>query len=128
MNAFELTFAQSLVNCIVSGVLVKMVFRETLFSSVPRRHMGALYLRSFAQSVGFFFLTIGFSYVPLGIFLVVFSSNIFTTAMLAFCWLDERLSKVELYGMFFAFIGVLIIGLSDGEPTSKDGLHDTSSS
>ena len=51
--------------------------------------------------------------MPLGIFFVVFNSNIFAAALIAYCLLDERLYRFELVGMILAFIGVIIIELSD---------------
>ena len=125
MSPFELTFTQSLTNMLASGLLVKCLFKETLFSSTPRRLRAAVFVRSLAQSIGFFCLIYGSSLVPLGIFFVVFNSNIFSTAMLSYCWLQERLSKFEIFGMVFAFLGVLIIGLSGGGPSSPDMRHDT---
>lgn len=128
VSPFELTFTQSLTNMLTSGLMVKCLFKETLFSSTPQRLRAFVFIRSLAQSIAFFCLIYGTSLIPLGIFFVVFNSNIFTTAMLQYCWLQERLSNFEMFGMLFAFLGVLIIGLSGGDPSSPDMLHETTSS
>ena len=129
VSPFELTFTQSLTNLLASGLMVKCLFKETLFSSTPQRLRAFVFIRSLAQSIAFFCLIYGTSLIPLGIFFVVFNSNIFTTAMLQYCWLQERLSNFEMIGMLFAFLGVLIIGLSgDSGPSSPDMLHETTSS
>ena len=127
MSPIEITFIQSLINLFASGLLVKFLFKETFFSSIPRRLRKAVYIRSFAESIGFCSLTYSVSLVPLGVFFVVFSSNIFTTAFLAFCWLKETFSRFEMFGMCFAFLGILIIGLSGGEHDKPDKLHDANS-
>ena len=97
----------------MSGLLVKYVFKETFLNSIPSRLYKSLCFRSLAQSVAFFFLAAGSRLVPLGIFFVVFNSNIFIAALIAYCLLDERLYSFELFGMILAFIGVIIIGFSD---------------
>ena len=56
-------------------------------------------------------------YLPLGIFFTVWYSNIFTTALLAYCWLDENLSLFETIMMFFAFVGIVTLTLS--KPNQK---------
>ena len=127
MSPVEITFIQSMINLFASGLLVKFLFKETFFSSIPRRLRKAVYIRSFAESIGFCSLTYSVSLVPLGVFFVVFSSNIFTTAFLAFCWLKETFSRFEMFGMCFAFLGILIIGLSGGEHDKPDKLHDANS-
>ena len=72
---------------LLSGLLVKYLFKETLYDSIPEQLRKAVYVRSVAQEIGVFFLIAGFGLIPLGIFLVVFNSNIFTTAMFAYYWL-----------------------------------------
>ena len=60
--------------------------------------------------------------MPLGIFFVVFNSNIFIAALIAYCLLNERLHNFELFGMILAFVGVIIIGVSDtAEPAETLG-------
>ena len=93
-------------------MLARFVFKTTLFSSIPRRLRKVVLTRSIANTFGLFTLVNGQKFIPMGIFQVVFSSNLFTTALMGFCWLKETLTLFEILAMFSAFAGIVIIGLS----------------
>ena len=51
-------------------------------------------------------------FIPLGIFFVIFNSQIFVVAILSYFILNERLSAFESIAMIFAFFGIVMIGVS----------------
>ena len=105
----------SLINMLMAGSLVTCVFKETLYSSIPDGLKPAVVLRSCTQVIGFIGFATANKILPLSVWFVVFSSNIFSTAILGRCWLKEILEPFEIVCMIFAFTGIIIIGLSGGE-------------
>ena len=110
VSAFEISFIQSFINILLASLLVKFVYKEN--ATIPEHMKYQVYFRNTAQTMGYLFLVSAQKFLPLGIFFVIFSSNIFTTAILAFCWLSEVLSKFEIIAMLFAFTGIVMIGMS----------------
>ena len=114
VTALEFAFVRSCFNMLASALLIRK-FNEQYFSSIPRNLVRVVVLRAITGTIGFLCFTAAPKYLPLGIFFVVFNSNIFTTALLAFCWLSERISAVEVALMFCAFGGILVLGLSESK-------------
>ena len=57
-------------------------------------------------------------YIPLSMFFVIFNSNPFTTALLGYFWLSEKLSAFEVVAMLCAFGGIVIMSMA--KPTGSD--------
>ena len=61
-------------------------------------------------------------FIPLGIFFVIFNSQIFVVATLSYFILNEKLSAFEIITMVFAFFGIVMIGVSKvkADPTLEE--------
>ena len=93
-------------------MLARFVFKKTLYSSIPIRLRKVVLTRSIANTFALFTAFSAQKFIPMGIYQVVFSSNIFTTALMDFCLMSERLTLFEILAMISAFAGVMMISLS----------------
>ena len=50
----------------------------------------------------------------------------FSTAILACCWLGERIAGFEVAAMFFTLGGVSLLGLAKSQAGDQSDLHDLS--
>jgi drug/metabolite transporter (DMT)-like permease len=49
----------------------------------------------------------------------------FLTALIAWMWLSESISKFELFAIFGSYLGIAMIGIS--KPSSQDGVAESGS-
>ena len=105
----EFAFARSFFNMIGSSILVKFIYKEAFFSSIPRVLWRVVILRCICGTVVFLCAPAALFYVPLGICFVVFNASVFITALLAYFCLSERMSCFEIIAMIFAFGGILLL-------------------
>ena len=47
-------------------------------------------------------------YIPLGVVQVIYSLTVFTVAIMAWIYLGEAISIVEVFAMFFSFFGIFL--------------------
>lgn len=112
MTVFEFAFFRSVFNMISSALLVKLTFKESFFSSVPRHLRCTLLLRCIAATLTFVSFASAPMFIPLGILFVVFNSQTFLVALLSFILLKEQISAFEILAMVVAFGGIVMIGVS----------------
>ena len=65
-------------------------------------------LRCVVGTVAFLVYTTAPIYIPIGIFQVIMNLSLFGAAVLAWAWLGEKLTYVEVFIMFIAFGGVAL--------------------
>ena len=123
VTAFEFAFLRSCFNAVGSAIVVRYVYKETFFSSIPQRLRSVVVLRCLCGTFAFLCFVSAPKYIPLGIFFVVFNASVFTSALLAYFCLSERMTCVEIVAMVFAFGGILMLGYAKetGDPGSADG-------
>jgi drug/metabolite transporter (DMT)-like permease len=63
--------------------------------------------------VAFATFSMAVSYIPIGIFFIIFSSNPFITAILAYFWTGDTILLLEAVAMFGAFAGIICLGLAE---------------
>ena len=119
VNAFEFSFLRSLLNLVSSMCIVKS-FDKQYFESIPKNLYWTLGMRCIVGTVGFASFTIAMKYIPLSVFFIIFNSNPFTTALLGYFWLKERLSLFEIVAMLCAFIGIIMMSLSHPTDDATD--------
>ena len=84
-----------------------------------------LWTRCLIGTIGFASFTTAMKYIPLSMFFVIFNSNPFTTALLGFFWLKEKLTCFEITAMFCAFLGIVIMSLS--HPSNYEDIAEQNS-
>ena len=94
---------------------MKVVFKESFFSSVPNEFRVTLSIRCLAGTIAFFFMAAAPMLIPLGIFMIVASSGLFLTTLLSYFILKEKISAFEIITMVLAFGGIVMIGISKME-------------
>ena len=112
VGIFEFAFFRSLICMIPSAVLVKVTYKESFFTSVPRNLRPTLLLRTISGTLGFLFYTTAPKFMPLGILTVIYNLSLFTTAILAWSWLHEKIVPFEAVAMFITMGGVILLGAS----------------
>ena len=112
VKVFEFAFIRSCFNMIASAILVKYTFRENFFTSIPSDLVPTTILRCITGTTGFLSFTAAPKYLPLGIFCVIVNSQVFSTVLLSYCWLRERISLFEAIAIVIAFAGILMMSLS----------------
>ena len=105
-----------------SALLIKLTFDEQFFSSVPKDLRCTLLLRCIFGTISFLTFAASPMLIPLGIFFVVFNSNIFLVALLSYCLLNDKVSSFESITMLLAFGGIVMIGVSkvEADPLLSD--------
>ena len=63
-------------------------------------------------TICFLFFTIAIEYLPLSIFFIIFNLVPFVSAVIAYFWLREKLSRFEIAVMILALVGVIMCALS----------------
>ena len=109
VTAFEFACARSCFNAVGSAIIVHYS-NEAFFSSIPRNLRSVVVLRCLCGTFAFLCFVSAPKYIPLGIFFVVFNASVFTSALLAYLFLSEKMTCVELIAMVFAFSGILMLG------------------
>ena len=112
VGIFEFAFFRSFVCMLPSAFLVKVTYKETFFTSVPRNLRSTLLMRTVSGTLGFLFYTSAPKFMPLGILTVIYNLSLFTTAILAWSWLNEKIVPFETVAMFITMGGVVLLGAS----------------
>ena len=74
-------------------------------------------MRCVIGTVGFASFAIAMKFIPLSVFFIIFNSNPFTTAILGYFWIRERITLFEIAAMVCAFFGILMMSMA----TEKSG-------
>ena len=69
-------------------------------------------VRSSVGTVGFMSFTFGIEYCPLVVASILFNTAPFWAAILAFCLLGEKLTKLQGIALLLSFSGIAIISIS----------------
>ena len=109
--AFEFSFLRSLFNLVSSMLLVKS-YDQHYFASIPSSLYGTLGMRCLIGTVGFASFAIAMKFIPLSVFFIIFNSNPFTTALLGYFWIRERISAFEVAAMVCAFMGIVMMSMA----------------
>ena len=118
VTLFEFAFFRSIINLASAAFVVKFKTKIGFFDSVPTELWPTLVIRCLAGTAGFIVYNAAIIYIPIGIFKIIMNMNLFMVAILAYCWLGEKLTCCETFAIFIAFGGVALT--SRGEET-QDG-------
>ena len=66
-------------------------------------------------------------YIPLGVVQVIYSLTVFTVAIMAWIYLGEAISIVEVFAIFFAFYGIFLTQKLPDEGQGELSLTDNDS-
>ena len=116
----ELAFFRSFFNMISAIILVKVIYKQTFFSCISNELRGAMFARCASGMLGFLCKTTAPKFIPLGVLQVVTCFNMFSTAILACCWLGERIVCFEVAAMFVTLGGVSLLGVSKSQNEEQE--------
>ena len=119
VTAFEFSFVRSCFNAVGSAILLKFWYNQQFFASIPSEMRGVVFLRCLCGTFAFLCFVSAPKYIPLGIFFVVFNSSVFTTALLTYFCLSEKMTYVEIIAMIFAFGGIIMLGYAKDSDQSS---------
>ena len=108
----EFSFVCSLFNLFSAIFMVKVTFKVSVFESIPRSDVCTVIIRCVAGVICFLTITAAPKFLPIAIFQITYNTQIFTVAVLACCWLNERISLCEALAMVLAFSGIVLIAIS----------------
>ena len=120
VTPFELAFLRSSFNAISSAFIIYSLNQSLRDPKVFTGARGLIW-RSLSGTVCFLFYAISVEYLPLSIFLIIYQSSPLIIAVIAWLWLNEKISYREILIMLVAFSGVVIVGLgkAQGEEESE---------
>ena len=107
VGVFEFAFFRSLVNMFMSAQVVRQ-YNVSFYESVPSNLRGIMFWRSLIGTLGFLSYTTAPMYIPIGVFQVIVNMTLFAVAIMAWAWLNEKISFVEVAAMFLAFYGIYL--------------------
>ena len=81
-------------------------------TAFPRSAYKDMVIRSLGGQFTFGLMNVAFALIALGTVSVILNTNAFWIAILGCLINKERVSAMEVFGMFLAFAGVVIIGYS----------------
>ena len=107
VSVFEFAFFRSVINMIMSALVIRRS-GVAFYESVPMSLRPVMFSRSIIASLGFITYTTAPMYIPIGVFQVIMNLSMFAAAILAWLWLNEKITSVEVFAMFIAFYGIYL--------------------
>ena len=124
MTAAEYSLFRSTFNMIFAFLLLRSK-NVGVFEGVTREHIPALLIRCGVGTLNFILVMYCVKLLPLTIFFMISQMAPFLTALIAWMWLSESISKFELFAIFGSYLGIAMIGIS--KPSSQDGVAESGS-
>ena len=106
--------------CVFTLAVIQTCYAKTdPFKAMPRTSWKDMIIRSLGGQLTFGLANFSFTLIALGTVAVILNTNAFWIAILACAINKERVSAVEVVGIFLAFTGVLMVGYS--KKTTDEG-------
>lgn len=102
----EFVFFRGLLQVIVVWALIFRKEKKVLYDDVPKSMFKLLGLRIFMGVLQFGFMFYSMKYVPIIICALFLNMTPIFTSGLAFLFLKERITKLEIFCLLLAFFGV----------------------
>ena len=126
----DLCFIRSLVNISAACINIRL-FGKHILKDVPAGKFKIIGMRSIIGLFGFISIIYSLSVLPLTIVTIVFNTTTFWTGILAYYFLGDKVTKIEIFFMLAVFVGVILISITkhvDDEKPEKDGAKNVVSS
>ena len=107
VGIFEFAFFRSLINMMMSAQIVRQ-YNLSFYDCVPTDCRSIMFARSIVGTLGFLSYTTSPMYIPIGVFQVIVNMTLFAVAIMAWLWLNEKISSVEVVACFLAFYGIYL--------------------
>ena len=111
LSGYELAFFRSLMNLFLSSVYLG-VTGDSLTKDISADNRWILLMRCLSGSICFLCMVLAIEYIPLSIFFVVLNATPFVICLLAWVWLNDLITGVEIFSMCGAFAGIVLVGVS----------------
>ena len=111
LSGYEVAFFRSLMNLFLSSVYLG-VTGDSLTKDITADNRWILILRCISGSFCFLCFVLAIEYIPLSIYSVVMYATPFMICLLAWVWLNDLITGVEIFSMVGAFAGIVLVGVS----------------
>lgn len=118
VGVFEFAFFRSLINMFMSAQIVRQ-YNLSFYDCVPVNERGIMFWRSVIGTLGFLTYTTAPMYIPIGVFQIIVNLALFAVAFIAWAWLGEQLTLIEVGAMFVAFYGIYLIQQTPKDESSE---------
>lgn len=89
-----------------------VVYKQGLFTGVPRNFRSKLLVRSLIGAGAMFFYNYSFIFMPISHIVVIYNIYPILASIFAYFLNGERILRSEIYGLFFCFTGILFFAYS----------------
>jgi drug/metabolite transporter (DMT)-like permease len=86
-----------------------MKYYNASFKDVSRHEMKMLLLRSFLSTISMYLLYGSLTYLPVGLWSIIFNCGPLLTLLLGMLILRENLNYFEVFNLVISFTGVVIV-------------------
>ena len=107
-GAMQVLFLRAIVSTMISFALMNVHFVQIMFTSIPRSSYSNLAVRCAQGLVSFYFIYYALRYLPLVFVSLVMNLSPITTAIMSYCILGEKLSKLDI-GILIVCLGGMIV-------------------
>jgi drug/metabolite transporter (DMT)-like permease len=111
MTAAEYSLFRSAFNMICAILLLRSQ-NIRVFEGVTREHVPALLIRCGVGTLNFILVMYCVKLLPLTIYFMISQMAPFFTALIAWIWLSESITKFELFAIVGSYFGIAMIGIS----------------
>ena len=106
----DLVFIRVFINFLISIVLVKYNNKH-IINDMPKRYRKMITFRSMFGLIAFSIFVYGIKIVPLFLATIVLNTSPFVSSIMAYFFLGDKISKIEIFLMTGCFSGVATIAL-----------------
>ena len=108
VGVFEFALFRSVINMIMSAQVVRQN-GFSFYECVPESLRCLMHWRSGITCLGFIAYTTAPMFIPIGVFEVIFNLAAFAAAIIAWAWLNEKITAFEFGALIVALFGVYLI-------------------
>lgn len=123
IHVMDLCLARTLINLLFSIVILN-ISGKNVIKDVPRQAFPLIILRSTTGLIGFTTLVYSIEILPLFIFQIIYNTSPFWTGILAYIFVKEDISKIQIFCMFGCFVGVVFLSVSKSNLFKQEDVNN----
>lgn len=109
IQPLDLGLIRTCLMALVSFIILKTTNKEIY---IPKHNRTFFFWRCIFGCASLNVIVVCLKLLPMSMVLVLFNTAPFWTALISFCMMKEKMTKIEMVVMFFSFVGVCMIILS----------------
>ena len=122
LSVFEFLFWRTTIQFIFLVGLMNRSSKTYLVDKIERDLMTPLVIRVVSGVTSFLCLYYAIKYLPIFLVSLILNTSPIFTSFMAYIFLKERVSRAEIFALFFAFFGVYVLISSSKEGTPQQDL------